>query len=206
LSEHYFTRKPQSEHEERIIRETLRGREFTFVTDAGVFSRGGVDFGTRLLIETMDIPPAARVLDVGCGYGPIGIVAAALAPSGRVTMIDVNARAVELARRNAQLNRIGNAEVMESDLFANVPAETYDVILTNPPIRAGKQTVHQIFEQAAHFLAPGGRLWIVIRKQQGAPSAFAKLEQLFGSVREMAKAKGYRVYRAEKDADDDASS
>lgn len=196
MSEHYYTQKPTAKHELRVIKETLRGRTFSFATDAGVFSRAGVDFGSRLLIETMDIPPAAKVLDVGCGYGPIGLAAATLAPDGRVTMIDVNERAVELARHNAELNGIRNVDIFQSDLFAGVKPQRFDVILTNPPIRAGKQTVHQIFEQARDYLPPGGQLWLVIQKKQGAPSAFAKLEQLYDTVEEITKDKGYRIFRA----------
>jgi 16S rRNA (guanine1207-N2)-methyltransferase len=194
VSEHYYTGKPTAKHELRTITERLRGRTFSFVTDAGVFSKGGVDFGSRLLIETMELGDGERVLDVGCGYGPIGLSAAALAPHGTVTMIDINERAVELARENAKRNDIENVEIAQSDLFEKVQDREFDSILTNPPIRAGKETVHRIFAEAQKHLVFGGRLWVVIQKKQGAPSAFAKLESLFASVKEVTKDKGYRIF------------
>jgi len=198
MADHYYTSKPLSKHDEHTITAVLRGMKLNFITDAGVFSKEGIDFGSRLLIETMDIPDGAKVLDVGCGYGPIGIVAARLHPSNQVTMIDVNERAVELARRNAQANGAANASVLISDLYEQVVDHDYDVVLTNPPIRAGKQVVHAIFEGARQVLKDGGSLWIVIQKKQGAPSAYEKLEQLYDHVEEVTKDKGYRIFRAVK--------
>lgn len=168
-----------------------------FVTDAGVFSKSGLDYGSRVLIDALDIPVGASVLDVGCGYGPIGIAAGILG-AGKVTMLDVNERAVELARENAAANGIAQAEAKQSDLLEAVSEERFDVIITNPPIRAGKETVHRLFEQASERLNPGGSLWIVIQKKQGAPSAKAKLETLFERVEEVTKDKGYRIYQAIK--------
>ncbi|WP_058300186.1 class I SAM-dependent methyltransferase [Gorillibacterium timonense] len=198
MSEHYYTGKPTVKHDTRTLKETLRGIEFTFVTDAGVFSKGGVDYGSKALIRCMEIPDGARVLDVGCGYGPIGLTAATLSPSSTVTMLDVNERAVELSRENARMNGIGNTEVFVSDGVTAVKGRSFDCVLTNPPIRAGKEVVHRIFEEAAECLVPGGKLWVVIQKKQGAPSAFAKLETMFTSVREVEKDKGYRIIVCEK--------
>ncbi|MFS0724485.1 class I SAM-dependent methyltransferase [Paenibacillus sp. 1P07SE] len=196
MSNHYYTREPGGAHDRRLHESDLRGMRFRFMTDSGVFSKGGVDFGSRLLIETMELAEDARVLDVGCGYGPIGLVAAKLAASGKVTMIDINERAVELAKENARLNGIANCEIVQSDLFEAVSGGRYDVILTNPPIRAGKETVHRIYEEGAALLVPGGAMWVVIQKKQGAPSTQAKLEQLFSTVEEAAKDKGYRIFKA----------
>ncbi|WP_409343427.1 class I SAM-dependent methyltransferase [Paenibacillus sp. MBLB4367] len=199
MSEHYYSAKPTVGHEIHTFEEKLRGQTFIFQTDAGVFSKKGIDFGSRLLIETMEISSGHQVLDVGCGYGPIGLCAAVLAKPGMVTLLDVNERALGLAKENAGRNGIGNVTVMQSDALAGVAGRKFDRILTNPPIRAGKEVVHRIFEQAAEALTPGGQLWVVIQKKQGAPSAFAKLEQLFdGHVAEMSKEKGYRIFRAEK--------
>lgn len=172
----------------------------TFAADAGVFSKSGVDFGSRLLIEHADIPPGSRVLDVGCGYGPIGLAIAATVPGVHVTLIDINERAVALARENARRNGIRNVTIEVSDLFEAVGGQTFDAVLTNPPIRAGKAVVHRIFAESYDALVPGGVLWVVIQKKQGAPSAAAKLEELFGGgrVREAAREKGYRILRAEK--------
>lgn len=198
MSEHYYTQKPGGAHDRRLHESELRGRRYRFVTDSGVFSKSGVDFGSRLLIETMDFAPDAQVLDVGCGYGPIGLSAAVLAHEGTVTMIDINERAIELATENAQLNGIANVRILQSDLYEAVSAERFQVILTNPPIRAGKETVHRIYEEGASLLESGGAMWVVIQKKQGAPSTLAKLEQLFDTVREMTKDKGYRIFKAVK--------
>lgn len=198
MPDHYYTNQPTAAHDRKMWDATLRGQSFRFVSDAGVFSKGGVDYGSRTLIEAMEIPANADVLDVGCGYGPIGLSAARMAHQGHVTMIDVNSRAVELARENAAANRITNVTALQSDLFAELGDRNFDVVLTNPPIRAGKETVHAIFEGAHERLKPGGSLWIVIQKKQGAPSAKQKLESLFDSVEEVTKDKGYRIYKATK--------
>jgi 16S rRNA (guanine1207-N2)-methyltransferase len=198
LSEHYYSAKPTAAHEHNQIQIKLRGKEFNFVTDAGVFSKKEIDFGSKLLIETMVINRADFVLDVGCGYGPIGLSAAVLADQGRVTMVDINERAVLLSRDNAKRNGLNNVTVLQSDLLAQVAENKFDCILTNPPIRAGKIVVHQIFSQAYSSLVPGGRLWVVIQKKQGAPSAFTKLESIFGSVQEVLKDKGYWIFKAIK--------
>jgi 16S rRNA (guanine1207-N2)-methyltransferase len=198
MSQHYYSQQPEARHDRRSINTELRGKSLRFTSDAGVFSKGDIDYGSRVLIEAMVIPDGAGVLDVGCGYGPIGISAAYLAPKGHVTMIDINSRAVELARENAQHNGIRNVTVMQSDVLSAVQGRKFDVILTNPPIRAGKAVVHQIFEQAYDHLHEGGSLWIVIQKKQGAPSAVAKLESLFPVVEEVGKDKGYRIIRAQK--------
>lgn len=195
--EHYYTNQPGADSMEQTFTFDLRGREFRFITDRGVFSKNRIDFGSVLLIETMEIEDGMNVLDVGCGYGPIGMTAASLTPSGRVMMLDINERAVSLANRNLAVNGILNAEAIVSDRFSSVPLEQkFDVILTNPPIRAGKQIVHGIFEDAVNFLAPGGSLWIVIQKKQGAPSALVKLQELYSEVREVAKKKGYFIFQA----------
>jgi 16S rRNA (guanine1207-N2)-methyltransferase len=198
LNDHYYSEKPATRHQVRIIEETLRGRAIRFKTDAGVFSKAGVDFGSKLLIETMDLPLKAKVLDIGCGYGPIGLTAAACSAERLVTMADINERAVELAKANAELNGIKNVEIVKSDLFAGLTERGYDAILTNPPIRAGKAVVHRIFEQAADYLRMGGQLWVVIQKKQGAPSAFGKLQEIYQEVKEVAKDKGYRIFCATK--------
>ncbi|MCK8489728.1 class I SAM-dependent methyltransferase [Paenibacillus sp. MBLB2552] len=198
MSDHYYSNKPTAAHDRKTWEAMLRGQTLRFVSDAGVFAKGGVDFGSRTLIEAMDIPEDAEVLDVGCGYGPIGLTAARLASRGHVMMIDVNSRAVELAKENAAANGVNNVTIAESDLFSAVGERQFDVVLTNPPIRAGKATVHAIFEGAYERLRSGGSLWVVIQKKQGAPSAKAKLESLFAQVEEVTKDKGYRIYKAVK--------
>jgi len=198
MAEHYYTSKPSVEHDLHRIEETLRGHKFVFMTDAGVFSKKGVDFGSKLLVETVELTPQAKVLDVGCGYGPIGLAAAWIAAQGHVTMLDINERAISLARRNAEHNRIANVTIVQSDLLAAVKGQFFDAVLTNPPIRAGKETVHRTFAQAHEALLEGGALWVVIQKKQGAPSAYAKLESLFSQVEEVERDRGYWIIKATK--------
>ncbi|MDP1513239.1 class I SAM-dependent methyltransferase [Paenibacillus sp. CMAA1739] len=198
MADHYYSKRPETAHERRSLETVLRGRSYRFVSDSGVFSKQGIDYGSRVLIEAMQLPAQASVLDVGCGYGPIGLAAAMLVPDGHVTMVDINERAVQLAIENAERNGIRNVTIKQSDLFDEVRHEHFDVILTNPPIRAGKETVHTIFELAYEHLNEGGALWVVIQKKQGAPSASAKIESLFGCVEEVTKDKGYRILKAEK--------
>ena len=199
---HYYSKHQDLAHHRKQLQFTLRNFPLQFISDSGVFSKDGVDYGSRVLIEAMDIPEDATVLDVGCGYGPIGLTAAKLATRGHVTMVDVNKRALELAKENAALNRIDNVSIEESDALAAIGDRTFDVILTNPPIRAGKEVVHRIFEESYAHLKPNGCLWIVIQKKQGAPSAWTKLEMLFGedAVEEVTKDKGYRIFKARKQA------
>ncbi|WP_257351163.1 class I SAM-dependent methyltransferase [Pseudalkalibacillus decolorationis] len=199
MSDHYYTNQPSSKHNRKEFSYTLRGRSFRFYTDAGVFSKDEVDFGSRLLIESIVKPDVeGRILDMGCGYGPIGISLASVYTNNCVTMVDVNERAVELARLNSERNQIRNVEILQSDLFAEVPREPYSLIVSNPPIRAGKSIVHTIFEQASEFLTEGGELWIVIQKKQGAPSAIERLDSIYNEVDVVEKKKGYHIIRAKK--------
>jgi len=199
LAEHYYSREPEVASDPKFWNVELRNHPFRFKTDQGVFSKSEVDFGSRLLIDTFDPPEiAGPILDVGCGYGPIGLSIAKDFPNRLVHMIDVNQRAIGLAKENAEKNGIDNLEIYESDRFENVNEENFAAILTNPPIRAGKEVVHTIFEQSFQHLRSGGELWVVIQKKQGAPSAKAKLEELFGGVDIVAKKKGYYILKPKK--------
>ncbi|MCG0238213.1 MAG: class I SAM-dependent methyltransferase [Firmicutes bacterium] len=198
MSEHYFTPDPKVGHGEREFTVQLRGMTFTFVTDRGVFSRGRVDFGTRLLIENMDFPPDAVILDLGCGYGPIGVVAARLAPRGHVYMVDINERAVRLAEENLARNGIRNATVRVGDGLGAVPGIAFDAILLNPPVRAGKATVWRLLAEAEAALRPGGSLWVVIGNKQGAPSLKRRLQELFPRVEDVDRKAGFHIYRGVK--------
>jgi 16S rRNA (guanine1207-N2)-methyltransferase len=199
LSEHYYSRTQKVESEPKYWDFTLRNQLFRFKTDNGVFSKKEVDFGSRLLIEAFELPNVeGPVLDVGCGYGPIGLSIAKNYPERTVHMIDVNERAIELAKENAEQNSVKNIDVYESDTLKNVKELNFSAILTNPPIRAGKTTVHDIFEQSHAHLVSRGELWIVIQKKQGAPSAIEKLKQLFSTVETVDKSKGYFIIKAVK--------
>jgi len=199
LTEHYYSRTQKVESDPKYWDYTLRNSPFRFKTDNGVFSKREVDFGSQLLIESFSMPEVeGPVLDVGCGYGPIGLSIAKSFLERTIHMIDVNERAIELSKENAELNRIKNVEIYESDLLLKVDEKNFAAIVTNPPIRAGKKTVHDIFEQSYHRLVPNGELWIVIQKKQGAPSAIKKLEELLFEVETIDKSKGYFIIKAKK--------
>ncbi|MGD8192785.1 class I SAM-dependent methyltransferase [Brevibacillus ginsengisoli] len=198
MTNHYYTNRPDTPHDIQRFTFDLRGFTLQFQTDSGVFSRERIDFGSVLLIETMQFQEHAKILDVGCGYGPMGLTAAKLASQGKVTMIDVNERAVALARENAELNHIRNVELLVSDVYEAVKSRKFDCILTNPPIRAGKEIVHRIFNEGYDLLEDGGEMWVVIQKKQGAPSALKKLQEVYQEVEEVERSKGYFIFRAKK--------
>jgi 16S rRNA (guanine1207-N2)-methyltransferase len=198
MSEHYYSNAPSSRSEKREWKFSLKGNEFVFASDAGVFSKKEVDFGSRLLIENfLPAEVEGAVLDVGCGYGPIGLSLAKCYQDRMIEMVDVNERAMELAKENAVKNNVSNVSIYKSDVYENVTKQ-YASILSNPPIRAGKQVVHAILEGAFERLVSGGELWIVIQKKQGAPSALEKLEALFSEVEVVVKKKGYYIIKSKK--------
>ncbi|MFO7264882.1 MAG: class I SAM-dependent methyltransferase [Limnochordales bacterium] len=196
MTEHYYTAKPQAPHRPREVAIELRGRRYVFLTDAGVFSKGRVDPGTRLLIEHLPLPVTGWALDLGCGYGAIGLVIAAESPQAQVLMVDVNERAVELARKNLARNGVRNAQVLVSDGYAAVGDVRFALIASNPPIRAGKRVIYPWVDEAYARLEPGGRLLMVARTSQGAKSLAKKIAEVFGNVTEVAKGSGYRVMEA----------
>ncbi|AYV68849.1 16S rRNA methyltransferase [Niallia circulans] len=199
MTEHYYSRTQNVNSDPNYWNFTLKGNTIRFKTDNGVFSKKEVDFGSRLLIETYTLPDLdGDILDVGCGYGPIGISIAKTSPNRMVHMVDVNLRAIELAEENARQNGVENVRVYESDRLLRVKGQKFASILTNPPIRAGKKVVHDIFEQSYECLVPNGELWVVIQKKQGAPSAIAKLEEFFKEVNIVEKKKGYFIIQAKK--------
>ncbi|WP_338752603.1 class I SAM-dependent methyltransferase [Bacillus sp. FJAT-52991] len=203
MANHYYSSTPESESNPIYWEYTLKNKTFRFKTDAGVFSKKEVDFGSRLLIEQFSSPRIeGPLLDVGCGYGPIGLSLAAEFPERLVHMVDVNQRAMALAKDNAELNRIDNITIYESDRLEAVVEKQFAAILTNPPIRAGKKVVMDIFHQSFQKLANGGQLWVVIQKKQGAPSAIKELELLFGEVETVERSKGYYILKAEKSLTD----
>lgn len=200
MSEHYYSNKPQTDSKPRQWKFTLLGNTFMFETDTGVFSKSEVDFGSRVLIDAFEMPKiAGDILDVGCGYGPIGLSIAKVNPEREVLMMDINTRAVALSQKNAQLNGIQNVRIFESDGLSAVTAETKAAaILTNPPIRAGKDTVFKFYDGAYQLLVEDGELWVVIQKKQGAPSTVSHLEGMFSEIDVVEKKKGYWIIRAKK--------
>lgn len=197
MADHYFTQTPQSEHKPAHFETRYRGHILQFDTDSGVFSRLELDRGTEVLLDALPENLRGAVLDMGCGYGALGVSLAKANPESTLTMADVNERAVSLATHNAQRNGVA-AETLISDGFSQVAGRRFDLIATNPPIRAGKQVIYQMFADGAKALHPGGALVLVIRKQQGAPSAKAYLQTLFGRVDVIARASGFWVLWCEE--------
>jgi 16S rRNA (guanine1207-N2)-methyltransferase len=196
--EHYSTRIPTSRMRQWTIRETLRGRSWSFRVATGVFSGRGIDAGTRLLIETMEIGPGDRILDLGCGYGAVGLTAAALARKGRVWLIDSNERAAGLAVKNAADHELSNTHVIVGDSAAAIRSASLDVVVTNPPIRAGRGAVTAFIDEAWRVLRPGGRFYLVARTAQGAKTIARLIADRFGTVAQARAASGYRVYEARR--------
>ena len=193
MPDHYYTADPQSAHRPAEVTFSYRGRALRFATDSGVFSRTELDRGSEELLAALPDPLQGAVLDMGCGYGALGVAVAAAYPACDVLMADVNRRAVELAERNARANGV-SARAIESDGYAALAGRRFDWILSNPPIRAGKRVIYRMFYDAAETLAPGGRMALVIRKQQGAESALRYLRRLYRQAEVAARKGGYHVF------------
>lgn len=194
--EHYFTNNENLKSEIRTLTYSYNDHEFLFLSDNGVFSKDKLDFGSRLLLETFLKNETRRdleILDVGCGYGLIGITVSYCLDSF-VSMCDINKRALHLASRNIEKNKI-RGETIESNIYENITRK-YDVIITNPPIRAGKEVVSKILIDAKNHLKEKGNLWFVIRKDQGAKS-FQKMLSEFAKVEIVEKSKGFYITKAE---------
>lgn len=195
MSEHYYTKNPESAHDIKYIQADALGEKFEFETDAGVFSRDGIDPGTLALISALP-KFEGRALDLGCGWGAAGLPFAKKNPTSKVVMTDINERAADLAKKNAAKNAVYNVEIVSGDGFENVVG-TFDLIFTNPPIRAGKEKIYALFAESKARLNEGGSLYIVIRKQQGAPSALKFLKEIFASAEVVERKGGYWVIKSD---------
>ena len=197
--EHYYTNNPTTESREKIINSIIVNENLKFYTDNGVFSKECVDFGTKTMLESFTTDKEnAKVADIGCGYGVISIFLAKKYPTFKFTMVDVNNRVLELSKKNIELNKIENeVEVLESSSFDNVEGN-FDIVLTNPPIRAGKKIVHKIMTDSYKHLNAQGELWVVIQKKQGMASCKKLLEDTFSMVEVVTKNKGYYILKAVK--------
>lgn len=194
--DHYYSQRPKAAHRRREIQLDVHGIRLSLVSDAGVFSRDAIDPGTKLLLASVQPPVGGLILDVGCGYGPIGLYYAARCKECTVHLSDVNKRAVDLADENARRNGLLNTVIHWGSGLETVAGLSFDLIVTNPPIRAGRKVVLEIFKSAHDRLVSGGRFAFVARTQQGAKTLARELDRTFGNVEDVARAGGYRVYEA----------
>jgi len=196
---HYYTNNIDLESHEVHIPFEYRDHHIVFISDYGVFSKERVDYGTRVLLNCMQIDQTKqRLLDVGCGYGVIGISLKKEYPWLKIEMVDVNERAVHLANASIKYNHVESIKAYRSSVYENVEG-TFDIIVSNPPIRAGKKVVFEILEKAYNYLNIDGELFIVIQKKQGAPSAKKKMEEVFGNCEVVKRDKGYFVLKSRKE-------
>jgi len=199
VPEQYFAEQPRARSQRTERRFLYQGELLTFAVDTGIFASHGLDPGTALLIENLTLHRTDRVLDLGCGWGAVGVAAAKSARDGHVVLTDVNRRAARLARENLERNNVRNAEVRVGSLFAPVTGETFDVIATNPPFRAGRPLVLRILLEAPEHLAPDGRLVLVGKGSQGIRFYQEWLESHWpGSVDVLGRGSGYRVLEARR--------
>lgn len=194
----YFDNDANIKTQKREINVTINDQKYSFVSDNGVFSKSEIDYGSIALLKVLlKENITGHVLDVGCGYGTIGLILAKNLPMSHFTLIDINLRACALARENIKKWGLTNVSVIESDIFENVD-EQFDNIVTNPPIRAGKKVIYSIFEQSYHHLKQNGKLYIVIRKSHGAESAQKFISSVFTNCELLKRDKGFYIYRAIK--------
>ncbi|KRN75336.1 methyltransferase [Weissella kandleri] len=199
-NQHYYIETPTTQHDEHTWHFTLFNHDLSFTTDAGVFSRQTVDFGTRTMLENFKIKdlPDGSILDLGAGYGPVAISLAKQLPKRQFVAAEINQRAVELIKRNAQANQVADQiNVVQSDQYSNVDGK-FAAILTNPPVRAGKAVVSGMLAQAIDHLVLNGTLTVVLQKKQGAPSAKKLMADTFGNVQVLAKDKGYYILESRR--------
>ncbi len=194
---YYFTNETNKTSNRKKIDFRFSGVLRTFISDDGVFSKSTLDFGSRVLLETLlDENIEGHVVDMGCGLGYIGILLKEYKPNITLTMVDVNQTAVELAKKNSALYHQKN-EVICSDGFENI-TKSFDVIVCNPPIRAGKKVIYKIFSAGYDHLNEGGIMYLVIKRKQGAESAIRYLESINFTVEVINKEGGYWVIKASK--------
>jgi 16S rRNA (guanine1207-N2)-methyltransferase len=198
-SEHYFSEEPSAPEVRRSVSVGLRGREVVLQSSNGVFSPRGLDRGTSVLLENVPDPAGSELLDLGCGWGPIALSLAAAAPAARVTAVDVNARSLRLTRDNAASLGLGGVEALLPD---DVPTDRrFDTIWSNPPVRIGKQQLHELLLRWLPRLAPGGTAWLVVQKNLGADSLQKWLADALGegfAVSRHSTDKGFRVLLVER--------
>jgi 16S rRNA (guanine1207-N2)-methyltransferase len=196
--DHYYTENPKTQPKFGLVRTCLRDKPFEFLTASSVFSIKRVDLGTRILIESMILPETGYVLDVGCGYGVVGIAAAAFNKKLRVVLTDINHRAVILARKNAEKNKVRNVEVHQGNLYEPVEGLSFNCVLSNPPVSAGMATVEAIIRNAPSIMAPKAALQMVVRSKIGKKTLPEVFTETFGNFQIIAIESGYRILVGQK--------
>ncbi|QQC72973.1 class I SAM-dependent methyltransferase [Lactococcus garvieae] len=193
----YYEDNRDLAHDVQELSVELLGLPLHFLTDAGVFSKNAIDYGSRVLLDNFQPEGAKTLLDVGCGYGTLALTLAKKYGL-KATLVDVNSRALDLAKKNADKNNIEVNNIFLSNIYDQVEGK-FDAIISNPPIRAGKEVVHTILSDAYEHLNDGGHLTIVIQKKQGAPSAQKKMKDVFDNCEIVAKDKGYYILKSYKE-------
>ena len=200
---HYFSEKPEIKSEKRIIKYTIQNKKFEFITDNGVFSKSKVDFGTDLMLNEflkknrgLEVGKI-KILDIGCGYGVVSVVLKSFYPEISITLSDVNERALELSEENLKKYGINDYHIIKSDAFEKI-TEKFDVILSNPPIRAGKDIIFKIYSEAYEHLNENGEFYCVIQTKHGAKSTQKKLMEIFGNCDTVTIDGGYRIFLSKK--------
>ncbi len=197
---HYYAEKPPSKpHARKIISDFIRGVSVEFIVEPPVFSVNRIDPGSKLLIEVAQIPSNAIILDMGCGYGVIGITLAKVFPDIKVYMVDINRKAVELSKINAKINGVQDRIiVLQGNLYEPVKDVKFDVILSNPPITAGFSIVEKLIKESFKYLKPKGSMQLVVKK--GIDRVRRMLMNIYGNIEILASKKGYKVLKSIKQA------
>lgn len=193
----YFEYDPSLKDDIKHYEYTFKGYRLSFKTNSGIFSKERVDFGTNVLLNGLDdLSNKKDILDLGCGNGVIGIAIKKAYPNANVVMADINVKCVDISKENANINKV-DVNVLESDMYENINT-SFDLILSNPPIRAGKVKVFEVVEEGFKHLNNGGEIICVIQKKQGAESLLKKMNEVYGNTNIINKEKGYYLIRSIK--------
>jgi len=191
---HYYSREPPKERRRFVLRLDIKGHRIELASSSGIFSKDRIDLGTLVLLESMVLPDEGEVLDMGCGYGVIGITISKMRPRLRVTMVDVNPTAVKLAKENIDTNNVTNATAIHSNLYSSLEGRKFNLIISNPPLAAGYKVIFPLIEGAKSHLSEGGNLQLVLRK--GINAISKKMNEVFDNVELVSRKSGYKVFRS----------